>query len=140
MKTRPSVQAVIYDGGAKKFLLIKKFDADLKKFCWRLVKGGIENNESETEAVEREVLEEVGLEDIEVGKKVHSYEFLWKDMKVTVSCYVVKADMKDDLKLQGKTEFESAIVDSAWLPRDEALERLYWEDEKRAISFSFDAS
>lgn len=136
MKVRQCIQAVIFDEENKKFLLIKKFDPLLDKFTWRLVKGGIDPGETEVETVKREVFEEVGLKSIEVVRKLHYYEYQLKNMKVAVSVHLVKASISEEVKLQGETEYESAIIDSVWLPKEEAVKQVYFDDEKKAITIS----
>ncbi len=136
MKVRQCIQAVIFDEENKKFLLIKKFDPLLDKFTWRLVKGGIDPGETEVEAVKREVFEEVGLKSTEVVRKLNYYEYQLKNMKVAVSVHLVKASIGEEIKLQGETEYESAIIDSVWLPKEEAVKQVYFNDEKKAITIS----
>lgn len=137
MKVRQCIQAVIFDEENKKFLLIKKFDPLLDKFTWRLVKGGIDSGETEVEAVKREVFEEVGLKSIGVVRKLHYYEYQLKNMKVAVSVHLVKASISEEVKLQGETEYESAIIDSVWLPKEEAVKQVYFDDEKKAITICY---
>jgi len=78
MKLRKEVQAVIF--AKESFLLIKKYDASLDDFHWRLIKGGIEKGESEADALKREILEEVGLKSVEVIGKIYDYSFTFRDI------------------------------------------------------------
>lgn len=132
MMVRPSVQAVIVDRKENKLLLIKKLDLIRKRYLWRLVKGGVDEGETEEQALKREIGEEVGLKNIEIVGKIYEYEYEFKPRKFTVSAYLVKADMSEKIVLQvgGK---ESPIVDYKWVTKEEALEMLYWENEKEAI-------
>ena len=130
---RPSVQAVIYDGETGKMLLIMIHDTSMDELVWRLVKGGVIKGETEPEALKREIAEEVGLRDIRVLEKINYYEFQYMDLRHLVSVYLVEADMDEDVTLQGQSEEETAILDHAWLSPEEALETLYWEDEKRSV-------
>jgi len=130
LRVRHEVQAVIFDdsGAVKKVLLLKKTDFSAKKYRWRLLKGGVHDGESETEAVEREILEETGLRNIKILDKVHSYEFVFKNVKHVVSSYLVRADSNEQIKLQ-KTE----VADCLWMTKEDALQRLYWNNEKEPL-------
>ena len=134
MKIRPSVQAVIFDENKRKFLLIKQFDKRKKRYLWRLVKGGIEKNETEEQAVKREIQEEVGLKKIEIVGKIYEYEYIFPPRKFIVFIYLVKADMEEKVVLEF-TE-EDKIKDFVWVSKDQAIEMLYWKDEKQSIKLS----
>ena len=131
---RPSVQAVIYNADKGMMLLIRKHNSVRDELVWRLVKGGVAEGETEPEALRREIAEEVGLRDVRVLEKVYYYEFQYMDLRHLVSVYLVEADIDEAVTLQGETEEESAIVDHAWLPPEEARETLYWEHEKLSVS------
>jgi len=130
---RPSVQAVIYDVETGKMLLIMIHDTSMDELVWRLVKGGVAEGEADPEAMRREIAEEVGLRDVRVLEKINYYEFQYMDLRHLVSVYLVEADMNEDVTLQSGSEEETAILDHAWLSPEEALETLYWEDEKRSV-------
>ena len=133
MVNRPSVQAVIYDVETGKMLLIMIHDTSMDELVWRLVKGGVAEGEADPEAMRREIAEEVGLRDVRVLEKINYYEFQYMDLRHLVSVYLVEADMNEDVTLQSGSEEETAILDHAWLSPEEALETLYWEDEKRSV-------
>lgn len=131
MRIRHEVQAVIFDDDAeedRKVLLLKKTDFSAKKYRWRLLKGGVHDGETETEALEREILEETGLRNIRILDKVHSYEFVFKNVKHLVSSYLVKADSNEQVKLQ-KTEVAGCL----WTTKEDALRLLYWNNEKQPL-------
>lgn len=133
MVNRPSVQAVIYDVETGKMLLIMIHDTSMDELVWRLVKGGVAEGEADPEAMRREIAEEVGLRDIRVLEKINYYEFQYMDLRHLVSVYLVEADIDEAVTLQSGSEEETAILDHAWLSPEEALETLYWEDEKRSV-------
>jgi len=130
LRVRREVQAVIFDeiNSAKKILILKKTDFSAKRYRWRLLKGGVDDGETETEALRREIFEETGLKDIEILGKVHQYEFVFKGIKHMVSSYLVKADSKKPIKLQ-KTE----VADCVWTARERALQMLHWNNERDAV-------
>ena len=134
MVDRPSVQAVILDVKKGKALIIRKHNSVRDELVWRLVKGGVAEGETDPEAMRREIAEEVGLRDVRLLDRVYYYEFTHMDLRHLVSVYLVEADMDEAVTLQGETEEESAIVDHAWLTPEEALDRLYWEHERNAVT------
>jgi ADP-ribose pyrophosphatase YjhB (NUDIX family) len=130
MMVRREVQGIIFDivNGEEMVLLVKKKDRRNRRFYWRLLKGGIENNESEVEALKREIFEETGLKKVYVVKRVYGYEFVFRGVKHVVSSFLVKADSTEAIRLQ-KTE----IAETVWLPKNQALKTLYWKNEKEAL-------
>jgi len=130
LRVRHEVQAIIFDDSedVNKVLLLKKTDFSAKKFRWRLLKGGVHDGETETEALEREILEETGLRNVKILEKVHWYEFVFKNVKHVVSSYFVRADSKEQIKLQ-----KSEVAGCIWTTREEALQLLYWNNEKEPM-------
>jgi len=130
LRVRHEVQAVIFDetNSAKQVLILKKTDFSAKRYRWRLLKGGVNDGETETEAMQREIFEETGLRNVKILSKVHSYEFVFKNVKHAVSSYLVKADSKEPIKLQ-KTE----VADYLWTTKENALQLLYWNNEKEPV-------
>ncbi len=133
MKTRHDVQALIFDevNGKKKVFLIKFYDNTKKRYTWRLVKGGVEKDETDEQALKREIMEEVSLKDVSVLEKVHNYEFDFKDTHHLVSTYLVKGNINESPKLNWDGDRE--ILESKWLSPKEALELLFWKGEKDAV-------
>ena len=133
---RPSVQAVLYSREEKRFLVIGKMDALSDTLAWRLVKGGVKDGETDAEALKREIHEEVGLKEVKILDKVNYYEFNYLNQNHQVSVYLVEANIKEKIKLQGESTDETPIIDHAWLPLDEAVEKLTWENEKNSVRAS----
>lgn len=130
MRIRHEIQAVIFDDNSKtkNLLILKKSDYSAKRYRWRLLKGGVDAGETETEALQREIFEETGLKKLEILRRVHTYEFVFKGIKHKVSSYLVKADSTEPIKLQ-----KSEVADCVWTTRDNALQMLHWNNEKDAV-------
>lgn len=130
MRIRHEVQAVIFDdrGKVKNVLILRKSDYSAKRYRWRLLKGGVNVGETETQALQREIFEETGLKRLKIVTKVHTYQFAFKGVKHVVSSYLVKADSTEPIKLQ-----RSEVADCVWTTRDKALQMLYWSNEKDAV-------
>jgi len=130
LRVRHEIQAVIFDevGNDKKVLLLKKIDFSAKRFRWRLLKGGVNEGETEAEALRREVFEEIGLKNVKILSKVHKYEFVFRNTKHLVSSYLTKANSRELIKLQ-----KSEVADYIWTTKEGALHILYWNNEKEAI-------
>ncbi len=130
MRVRHEVQAVIFDeaDNAKQVLILKKTDFSAKRYRWRLLKGGVNDGETETDALQREIFEETGLKNIKILGKVHAYEFVFKNVKHMVSSYLVRADSREPIKLQ-KTE----VADCVWTTKENALQMLHWNNEKHPV-------
>jgi 8-oxo-dGTP pyrophosphatase MutT (NUDIX family) len=129
---RREVQAVIFDDAdsEKKVLILKKTDYSERRFRWRLLKGGLDDGETETEGLRREILEETGLRKIQIMEKILAYEFFFKNVRHTVASYLVKADSKEPVKLQ-----KSEVADYVWTTKEEALRMLHWSNEIEALRY-----
>lgn len=127
---RHEVQAVIFDEteDTKKVLILKKVDYSERRYRWRLLKGGVNDGETETEGLQREILEETGLRNIKIISKVHAYEFFFKRIKHMVSSYLVKADSREPIKLQ-----KEEVAGYVWTTKEKALQMLHWTNEKEAL-------
>jgi len=130
LRVRHEVQAVIFDNAdhSEHVLILKKIDFSAKRYRWRLLKGGVNEGETETEAIQREIFEETGLKSVKILGKVHSYEFVFKSVKHVVSGYLVKADSKDPIKLQ-----KSEVADCLWTTKENALQMLHWNNERDTL-------
>ncbi len=133
MKTRCDVQALLFDeiNDEKKVFLIRFYDPTKKLDTWRLVKGGVEEGETDEQAMKREIMEEVTLKDVKVLDKIHSYEFDFKDTHHMVSTYLVKGNANEKPKLNWDGDRE--IVEYKWVLPKDALKLLFWKGEKEAV-------
>jgi bis(5'-nucleosidyl)-tetraphosphatase len=129
MNVRNEVQGVIFDQkDGRLVLLVQKKDRRATTIHWRLLKGGVNEGETEVEALRREIFEETGLKNIKIMDQVHKYEFVFNDIRHTVSSFLVKADSKEPVRLQ-----ESELAGYAWTQLENANRLLYWRNEKEAV-------
>ena len=129
MNVRNEVQGVIFDRNNKKLvMLVQKRDTRIRRFHWRLLKGGVNKGETKVDALKREILEETGLKNIKILGQIHSYEFVFRETLHRVSSFLVEADSKDTVRLQ-----ESELSDYLWTRLDDADRLLYWSNEKEAL-------
>jgi 8-oxo-dGTP pyrophosphatase MutT (NUDIX family) len=120
--TRNNVRAVVYDlkDGKHVFLLLKA-----RKGYWQNPQGGIDNGESELEALVRETREETGLENIQVHENTRFKIDYFAERQglliyVKLAAYAVKADSNSQITLfpeEGHTE-------SRWVDHDTAIKML----------------
>jgi len=134
MRIRKEVRAVVYDikKGEIFILLIKTLHAEHTHPVWRLVKGGIEKGETEKEALEREVYEEVGLEldDLQIIDKLSEDSFCSNGVKHKVSSYAVRTNSKKPLNYNLEE-----VWGYSWFPIGGAIGRLEIQDEKKAVRY-----
>ncbi len=132
MRVRKEVQGIIFNEKRNKVLLIKKLDRKFRNYYWRLVKGGIEEGETEEEALKREIFEEIGLTRIKILKKIHEYEYYFpNDLIHHVSVYAVEGDSQEKLDLKG--DDNSPITESRWVDPEKAEKILEYEEERNGL-------
>ena len=98
---------------------------------WDFPKGHVEANETDIDAVKREVEEETGIKNIEIVKgfkeKIHYFYKLKNElMSKDVVFYLSKTKTK-----QIKLSFEH--IGSVWLPYDKAIEKLTYKNAKEIL-------
>jgi 8-oxo-dGTP pyrophosphatase MutT (NUDIX family) len=100
---------------------------------WCLPKGRIEENETEVDAARREVFEETGLTDVELGEKIGTicYEFYRKSTDTHFQKFVhfyLMVSLKE--RLHVGTEFDRAM----WFPAMDALHMVSHNKEKEIVA------
>ncbi len=132
MKKEKSCGAVIYreevdeDSMKRLFLIVKYVKGDN---YWGLVKGHIENNETEHETAKREIYEEVGITE---------FEFI-DDFKEVITYSPENNVMKDVVFFLAKTNQEKVTYhwkehnDHKWLSAKDSINKLTYEKDKKII-------
>ena len=110
---RPSVRAVIVDD-AKRLLLVQFRNPVTDATWWATPGGGIEADESHEEALRRELAEEIGLHEFEVGPLLweHRHTIPWSKRLVDIdnAIYLVRVPEHDavptiDVEAEGVADF-----------------------------------
>ena len=132
MKKEKSCGAVIFreekeNNSINRLFLIVKYVKGNN--YWGLVKGHVENNETEHETAKREIYEEVGITE---------FEFI-DGFKEIITYSPEKNIMKDVVFFLAKTKQEKIIYhwnehnDHKWLNADESIGQLTYEKDKNMI-------
>lgn len=134
MRIRKEVQAIIFDkiNGKIKILLVKALDLKYFSYKWRVLKGGVEEKESDKMALLREIYEEVGLKNVTVGEKIYNYEFEFDDTLHSVTTYLVRGDSKENIHLDTKE-----VADATWMDKEQVMKVIFWNDEKISLEKAF---
>ena len=99
---------------------------------WQTITGGVHVGENLHNAAKREVMEEIGLSDNDARlfPTTLSYSFMGDDGYVLKE-YVFGCEISDSSKIHISDEHDSF----EWIPPREALNRVAWEGNKKAIDF-----
>ncbi len=139
-KRRPAIDEVVREitsGGivfrhnaqTKKLEILLIQDA---KNRWTIPKGHIEPGEEPRETAAREITEETGLQEMKVynwlGKVNFRYRRTHTLVLMTMHIYLVKG-LGDTDKLQG----EDWLTDIKWLPAQEAIDKIAYDDIGKLI-------
>ncbi len=119
-----SVGAVVYN--ADQFLTLKYGLGH-----WGLVKGHKEEGETDKETIIRELKEETGISNAKIIKGFkerfnYHYKFKGNSFFKTVSCYLIKTNVKEV-----KLSYEHS--DYKWLPYDKAIKEVTFDGPKVLI-------
>lgn len=136
MKISNDAQAVIVKkaGDDFLFLVIKRFDKDKQEDHYRLVKGGIKKNENSEMAAIREVVEEVGINDIQKTESLCNYEYTAGGVRHEVDVFLIYVDQNHDvINIDSSKEGGFIIKNIIWMNSEEAIEKLNFKEEKNLI-------
>jgi len=138
MKTSNDVQAVIFkeDEVGLSFLVLERFDKEKNENHFRLVKGGIEDNEDAKNAIDREIAEETGIDKIISKKNLPHYSYVGGKVKHEIDVFLVKVNPLSDIVVNSDQEGGFTIHRAIWMTGKEAIEKLTFKDEKELISIA----
>ena len=138
MKINKDAQAVVFKKNANgiEFLLLKRYDKEQDRMDYRLVKGGIENNEKPKETVIREIKEETGLENLLLLNKLNEYSYQVGKVLHKVTVFLVESTKNDEIKVNSENEGGFTIENAGWFSFKKARNLLYFNQEKNAIEIA----
>jgi 8-oxo-dGTP pyrophosphatase MutT (NUDIX family) len=129
---RQGVTAVIYDDMGKPYFLILK--RKLNWEGWEFAKGGVEEGESELDALKREVIEETGLQKFKIVKKIENVDkkYQGKDGILNIhSVYLIEASMNIPIHLPTGEGAEHSTY--LWTDYDSTISKLTWDNDKAIL-------
>jgi 8-oxo-dGTP pyrophosphatase MutT (NUDIX family) len=128
MRLPIQVEAIIFrrNGSTIEYLLLKRLP-DRNGF-WQPVTGGLEEGETRTEALRREVREETGIDNLIIMIE-GLYYFEFSDPNPNQEyVYGVKVSATEKIVLDGKEHSKYR-----WCGIQEALQLLHWKENKEAL-------
>jgi 8-oxo-dGTP pyrophosphatase MutT (NUDIX family) len=128
MRLPIQVEAIIYrrNGDTVEYLLLKRLP-DRNGF-WQPVTGGLEEGETRTEALRREIEEETGIKNlIRVIEGLYYFEFSDPNLNQEY-VYGVEVSSTEEVVLDGKEHSEYK-----WCGIKNALQLLHWKENKKAL-------
>jgi len=129
---RNCVTVVIFDNIHNPFFLIMKRQKNWQG--WEFVKGGIEEGETEEQAVKREIKEETNLQKYKILKKIEGIrkEFIGMENKKNIhSVYLVEASMNIPINIPKGPEAEHSTY--LWGDKSSAMSKLTWDNDKKIL-------
>ena len=128
MRLPIQVEAIIFrkKGNKIKYLLLKRMPE--RNGFWQPVTGGLEEGETRTEALRREIYEETGVKNsIRIIDSLYYFEFS-DPYPNQEYAYGVEISPSEDIVLDGKEHSEYR-----WCSFQEALQLLNWKENKEAL-------
>lgn len=99
---------------------------------WGLPKGHLERDEGPEEAAHREVREETGLEEVSGGPEVDTITWSFRregeEIRKVCTFYLLRSEVGEI-----RPEVSEGITDCAWLPVDDAMRRVDYENTRGVI-------
>jgi 8-oxo-dGTP pyrophosphatase MutT (NUDIX family) len=128
MRLPIQVEAIIFrrNSNTIEYLLLKRLP-DRNGF-WQPVTGGLEEGETRTEALRREIEEETGIKNlIRVIEGLYYFEFSDPNLNQEY-VYGVEVSSTEEVVLDGKEHSEYR-----WCGIKDALQLLHWKENKEAL-------
>ena len=124
------VEAIIFrrKSDAVEYLLLKRLPDRNGFWHWQPVTGGLEERETRTEALRREIKEETGIKNlIRVMEDLYYFEFSNLNLNQEY-VYGVEVSSTEEVVLDGREHSEYR-----WCGIKDALQLLYWKENKEAL-------
>jgi 8-oxo-dGTP pyrophosphatase MutT (NUDIX family) len=99
---------------------------------WGLPKGHLEEGEDARQAATREVFEETGLDQLEVGPEVSTINWFFRRRGALVQKYCTFFLMHSSDGM-ATPEVAEGITECVWLPFPQAMERLTYENARQTL-------
>ncbi|MDH4098969.1 MAG: NUDIX domain-containing protein [Nitrospirota bacterium] len=132
MRLRRNVRGIVSStlSGEPRFLLLLA-----RKGYWQCPNGGMDDGESEVQALIREIAEETGLLRVKVLEETrttreYDAERHGEPIHVMLAAYLVEADMAETVTIGNS---EDRHLESRWVAYDEALTMLNRYPEQRPV-------
>ena len=128
MRLPIQIEAIIFrrNGNLIEYLLLKRLPH--RNGFWQPVTGGLEEGETRTEALHREIREETGIKNlVRVIEDLYCFEFSDPNLNKE-HVYGVEVSATEKVVLDGKEHSEYR-----WCGIQEALQLLHWKENKEAL-------
>ena len=128
MRLPIQVEAIIFRRNSNRieYLLLKRLPE--RNGFWQPVTGGVEEGETLTEALRREIREETGIENlVRVIEDIYSFEFSDPNLNKEY-VFGVEVAFTEVVVLDGREHSEYR-----WCSIKDALQLLYWKENKEAL-------
>ncbi len=127
------IEAVIFRNDGKAEFLILHRNEDHGGF-WQTLTGNVEDNESLTDALIREIREETGIDErniVSILDDVYSFSFHAHGMDFIEYVYAVQ--VKQDTAVDISRNVDNEHDDYGWFTYDDAVRKLKWDSNVMAI-------
>lgn len=132
-RTNDKIQAVIFRRleGNPEFLILHRIPK--KSGTWQSVTGAIENDESEENALKREIFEETGIKASDILDYSKIMEFEFGREKNLRHENVFSVEVKPDVRITDENNVYREHDEWMWCREDEAMSLVRWKNNKEAI-------
>lgn len=131
-RSEKSCGAVLYfidkKSEEKRYLVIKHVNGG----HWAFAKGHVEEGESETETALREIEEETNIKEVELDTNFRESTQYSPEKDIIKEVIYFVAETSSDEALKAEKQ-EAELLDIAWLPFEEAKEKLTYDNDIKIL-------